>query len=203
MYILPLSVGESMRRRGLSFRRRKKKVNLSALQGVMLLIGEVILAFLMGCMVVWFFGYTLSNVGESMEPTLKSGDRVLINRLVYQVKSPSYGDLIIFKPNGNENAHYYIKRVVGKPGDTVTIQNGRVFVNGELLNETVQTESMQDAGLAEDGVKLGEDEYFVLGDNRNNSEDSRSANIGNIKKEDILGKAWFVVTPGNRFGRLK
>ncbi len=203
MYILPLSVGESMRRRGLSFRRRKKKVNLSALQGVMLLIGEVILAFLMGCMVVWFFGYTLSNVGESMEPTLKSGDRVLINRLVYQVKSPSYGDLIVFKPNGNENAHYYIKRVVGKPGDTVTIQNGRVFVNGELLNETVQTESMQDAGLAEDGVKLGEDEYFVLGDNRNNSEDSRSANIGNIKKEDILGKAWFVVTPGNRFGRLK
>ncbi len=203
MYILPLSVGESMRRRGLSFRRRKKKVNLSALQGVMLLIGEVILAFLIGCMVVWFFGYTLSNVGESMEPTLKSGDRVLINRLVYQVKSPSYGDLIVFKPNGNPNAHYYIKRVVGKPGDTVTIQSGRVFVNGELLNETVQTESMQDAGLAEDGVKLGEDEYFVLGDNRNNSEDSRSANIGNIKKEDILGKAWFVVTPGNRFGRLK
>lgn len=203
MYILPLSVGENMRRRGLNFRRRKKKVNLSALQGVMLMIGEVILAFLIGCMVVWFFGYTLSNVGESMEPTLKSGDRVLINRLVYQVKSPSYGDLIVFKPNGNENAHYYIKRVVGKPGDTVTIQSGRVFVNGELLNETVQTESMQDAGLAEDGVKLGEDEYFVLGDNRNNSEDSRSANIGNIKKDDILGKAWFVVTPGDRFGRLK
>lgn len=203
MYILPLSIGENMRRRGLSFRRRKKRINLSALQGVMLWVGEVILAFLIGCMVVWFFGYALSNVGESMEPTLKSGDRVLINRLVYQVKSPSYGDLIVFKPNGNQNAHYYIKRVVGKPGDTVAIQSGRVFVNGELLNETVLTDSMQDAGLAEEGVKLGEDEYFVLGDNRNNSEDSRSANIGNVKKEDILGKAWFVVTPGNRFGRLK
>ncbi len=203
MYILPLSIGENMRRRGLSFRRRKKRINLSALQGVMLWVGEVILAFLIGCMVVWFFGYALSNVGESMEPTLKSGDRVLINRLVYQVKSPSYGDLIVFKPNGNQNAHYYIKRVVGKPGDTVTIQSGRVFVNGELLNETVLTDSMQDAGLAEEGVKLGEDEYFVLGDNRNNSEDSRSANIGNVKKEDILGKAWFVVTPGSRFGRLK
>lgn len=203
MYILPLSIGENMRRRGLSFRRRKKRINLSALQGVMLWVGEVILAFLIGCMAVWFFGYALSNVGESMEPTLKSGDRVLINRLVYQVKSPSYGDLIVFKPNGNQNAHYYIKRVVGKPGDTVTIQSGRVFVNGELLNETVLTDSMQDAGLAEEGVKLGEDEYFVLGDNRNNSEDSRSANIGNVKKEDILGKAWFVVTPGSRFGRLK
>ena len=82
-------------------------------------------------------------------------------------------------------------------------KSGRVFVNGELLNETVQTESMQDAGLAEEGVKLGTDEYFVLGDNRNNSEDSRSANIGNVKKEDILGRAWFVVTPGERFGWLK
>ena len=184
-------------------RRRKKKLNLTALQGAAFWIGEVILAFVVGCMAVWFFGYALSNVGESMEPTLKSGDKVLINRLVYEVKSPSYGDLIVFKPNGNQNAHYHIKRVVGKPGDTVTIKSGRVFVNGELLNETVQTESMQDAGLAEEGVKLGTDEYFVLGDNRNNSEDSRSANIGNVKKEDILGRAWFVVTPGERFGWLK
>ena len=192
-----------MRRRGLNFRRRKKKLNLTALQGAAFWIGEVLLAFVVGCMVVWFFGYTLSNVGESMEPTLKSGDRVLINRLVYEIKSPSYGDLIVFKPNGNQNAHYHIKRVVGKPGDTITIKSGRVFVNGELLNETVQTANMQDAGLAEEGVKLGADEYFVLGDNRNNSEDSRSANIGNVKKEDILGQAWFVVTPGERFGRLK
>ena len=145
----------------------------------------------------------LKQCGRVHEPTLKSGDRVLINRLVYEIKSPSYGDLIVFKPNGNQNAHYHIKRVVGKPGDTITIKSGRVFVNGELLNETVQTASMQDAGLAEDGVKLGADEYFVLGDNRNNSEDSRSANIGNVKKEDILGQAWFVVTPGERFGRLK
>ncbi len=192
-----------MRRRGLNFRRRKRTINLSALQGATVWIGEIILAFVVGCMVVWFFGYSLSNVVESMEPTLKSGDKVLINRLIYEVKSPSYGDLIVFKPNGNQNAHYHIKRVVGKPGDTVTIKSGRVFVNGELLNETVQTESMQDAGLAEEGVKLGTDEYFVLGDNRNNSEDSRSANIGNVKKEDILGRAWFVVTPGERFGWLK
>lgn len=128
-----------------------------------------------------------------MEPTLKSGDKVLINRLVYEIKSPSYGDLIVFKPNGNQNAHYHIKRVVGKPGDTVTIQSGRVFVNGELLNETVQTESMEDAGLAEDGVKLGADEYFVLGDNRNNSEDSRSAGIGLVKTSAVIGKAWLAL----------
>ena len=109
----------------------------------------------------------------------------------------------MFKPNGNENAHYHIKRVVGKPGDTVTIESGRVFIDGEVLDEVVQTDSMTDAGLASEPVTLGEDEYFVLGDNRNNSEDSRSADIGNVKKEDILGKAWFIITPGERFGFLR
>ena len=192
-----------MRRRGLNFRRRKKKLNLTALQGAAFWIGEVLLAFVVGCMVVWFFGYSLSNVGESMEPTLKSGDKVLINRLVYEVKSPDYGDLIVFKPKGNQNAHYHIKRVVGKPGDTVTVKSGRVFVNGELLNETVQTESMQDAGLAEDGVKLGTDEYFVLGDNRNYSSDSRDPSVALIHRKEIIGRAWLRIWPLNSFGILK
>ena len=88
-------------------------------------------------------------------------------------------------------------------GDTVTIESGRVFINGEVLDEKVQTESMADAGLAEEGITLGEDEFFVLGDNRNNSEDSRSADIGNVKREDILGKAWFIIAPGERFGFLR
>lgn len=189
--------------RGLSFRRRKKKISLSGIQKAVLWIGEVILAFVIGCMLAWFFGFTLSNVGQSMEPVIYSGDRVLVNRLIYEFKDPDYGDLIVFKPNGNENAHYHIKRVVGKPGDTVTIESGRVFIDGEVLDEVVQTDSMTDAGLASEPVTLGEDEYFVLGDNRNNSEDSRSADIGNVKKEDILGKAWFIITPGERFGFLR
>ena len=192
-----------MRRRGLNFRRRKKKLNLTALQGAAFWIGEVLLAFVVGCMVVWFFGYTLSNVGESMEPTLKSGDRVLINRLVYEIKSPSYGVLIVFKPNGNQNAHYHIKRVVGKPGDTVTIKSGRVFVNGELLNETVQTESMQDAGLAAEPITLGDDEYFVLGDNRNYSSDSRDPSVALIHRKEIIGRAWLRIWPLDSFGILK
>ena len=192
-----------MRRRGLNFRRRKRTINLSALQGATVWIGEIILAFVVGCMVVWFFGYSLSNVGESMEPTLKSGDKVLINRLIYEVKSPSYGDLIVFKPNGNQNAHYHIKRVVGKPGDTVTIKSGRVFVNGELLNETVQTESMQDAGLAAEPITLGDDEYFVLGDNRNYSSDSRDPSVALIHRKEIIGRAWLRIWPLDSFGILK
>ncbi len=189
--------------RGLSFRRRKKKISLSMVQKAVLWAGEVVLAFAIGCMLAWFFGFTLSNVGQSMEPTIYSGDRVLVNRLIYELKAPDYGDLIVFKPNGNQNAHYHIKRVVGRPGDTVTIESGRVFINGEVLDEKVQTESMEDAGLAEEGITLGEDEFFVLGDNRNNSEDSRSADIGNVNRKDILGKAWFIIAPGERFGFLR
>jgi signal peptidase I len=189
--------------RGLSFRRRKKKINLQALQDILIWAGEAVLAFAAACVLVYFFGTTLSNVGQSMEPTIYSGDKVLINTLVYKMKSPDYGDLIVFKPNGNENSHYHIKRVVGLPGDTVIIKDGRVWIDGELLDETILTEKMQDAGIADTEVKLGTDEYFVLGDNRNNSEDSRSADIGNVKREDILGKAWFLVTPGDRFGWLR
>jgi len=187
---------------GLSFRRRKKRINVTALQGALVWIGEAVLAFGAACILVYFFGTALSNVGQSMEPTIYSGDKVLINSLAYKLKSPDYGDLVVFKPNGNENDHYHIKRVVGLPGDTVTVESGRVFIDGELLEEEILTEAMTDPGIAETGVKLSEDEYFVLGDNRNNSEDSRSADMGNVKREDILGKAWFIVTPGERFGWL-
>ena len=105
-------------------------------------------------------------------------------------------------PNGNEKSHYYIKRVIAVPGDTLQIKNGEVYVNGELFAEDVDVAQMEDAGLAAEEVTLGEDEYFVLGDNRNNSEDSRYANIGNIKKEYIIGKVWFRVTPFKDFGFL-
>ena len=208
MQILPFCdiIGKDSRMRtvrGLSFRRRKKKISLTSIQKAALWIGEVVLAFVIGCMLAWFFGFTLSNVGQSMEPAIYSGDRVLVNRLIYELKTPDYGDLIVFKPNGNQNAHYHIKRVAGKPGDTVTIESGRVFINGEVLDEKVQTESMADAGLAEEGITLGEDEFFVLGDNRNNSQDSRAANVGVIHKDDLLGRAWVRIWPLNKFGVIK
>ena len=187
---------------GLNFRRRKKRINMAVLREAVIWIGEAVLAFGFACILVSFFGSALSNVGQSMEPAIYSGDQVLVNRLVYRVKAPDYGDLVVFKPNGNENAHYHIKRVVGVPGDTVTIESGRVFIDGELLKEEILTEGMHDPGVAAGPVELGEDEYFVLGDNRNNSEDSRSADIGNVRREDIMGMAWFNITPGERFGWL-
>ena len=106
---------------GLNFRRRKKRINIAVLREAILWISEAVLAFGFACILVYFFGSALSNVGQSMEPAIYSGDRVLINRLIYRVKAPNYGELVVFKPNGNENAHYHIKRVVGLPGDPVTI----------------------------------------------------------------------------------
>lgn len=187
---------------GLTFRKRKKRINMKIVQEILVWTGEVLLAFGFACILVYFFGAALSNVGQSMEPAIYSGDRVLVNRFIYGIKAPTYGDLIVFKPNGNENAHYHIKRVVGVPGDTVTIESGRVFIDGELLKEEILTEGMHDPGVAAGPVELGEDEFFVLGDNRNNSEDSRSADIGNVRREDIMGMAWFNITPGERFGWL-
>ena len=137
-----------------------------------------------------------------MADTLNSGDEILINRFVYKVSDPKPNDLIVFLPNGNTKSHYYVKRVIAVPGDTVLIQNGAVYVNGELFEEEVEVNAIEEAGLAAEEITLGDDEYFVLGDNRNNSEDSRYANIGNIKKEYIIGKAWFRAAPLGKFGFL-
>ena len=138
-----------------------------------------------------------------MEPTLASGDRVLTNRMIYKLMEPKRGDLVVFKPNGNENSHYYIKRVVGLPGETIQIIDGFIYINGEVLVEDIKFDKMEFAGTAEEEIKIGEDEFFVLGDNRNASEDSRNAEIGTIRKQDIASKAWFNATMGDKFGKIE
>ena len=126
-----------------------------------------------------------------MNDTLTNEEQILVNRFIYNVSSPKQGDVIAFLPNGNEKSHYYVRRVIACPGDTIQIKEGVVYVNGEAYQEKITVASIEDAGVASEEIKLGDDEYFVLGDNRNNSEDSRLANIGNVKKSYIIGKAWF------------
>ena len=132
-----------------------------------------------------------------MENTLYSGQTVLISRLSYLLLNPKAGDVIVFKPNGNQNTHYYVKRVVAVPGDTVEFRDGRLYVNGK--QETGGFDKTADPGIAESPIVLGNDEFFVLGDNRNNSEDSRSGNIGPVKKELIEGRAWFKLTMNDSY----
>ena len=138
-----------------------------------------------------------------MRPVLKNADKVLVNRIVYNASSPKRGDIIVFKPKGNESSHYYMKRIVGLPGETVQIVENRIYINGEKLEEDYTTTKIDTAGIAAEKVKLGGDEYFVMGDNRKNSEDSRSADIGVVKRSYIYGKAWFVVSPKKNFGFVR
>ena len=191
------------RRTGLDFNRRKKDVNFPLLKEIFSWIIEIAIVLMMAFVLVYFIGMRTSVVGQSMSETLENGDQILVNRFMYKVIGPKANDVIVFLPNGNEKSHYYVKRVIGVPGDTVQIKNGRIYVNGTEFTEKVDVASIEDTGLAADAVTLGDDEYFVLGDNRNNSEDSRYANIGNIKREYIIGKAWFVISTGDRFGFIK
>ena len=136
-----------------------------------------------------FLGMTTSVVGVSMEPTLYNGQKIFINSFLYLISSPKRGDVVVFLPNGNENAHYYVKRLVAVPGDNVVIRDGILYVNGEESRWV--TEKLADAGIAVNELLLENGEFFCIGDNPGSSEDSRSANIGPVKETEIIGKVWF------------
>ena len=128
-----------------------------------------------------------------MEPTLENGQQIYIDRFTYILSSHKAGDVVAFLPNGNENSHYYIKRVVAGPGDKVRIADGTLYVNGQ--QSIWVTERVLDAGIAENELILGSGEYFCIGDNPNNSEDSRFSSIGMVKKKHVIGKVWMVLQP--------
>lgn len=179
------------RRKGLTFYQKKKRLNPKVIKDIFeMMIGSMIVIFL-AFVIVYSVGMRTSVVGDSMEPMLGNGQEILMNRVIYRLSSPKRGDVIVFLPNGNQNSHYYVKRVVGLPGETIQIQDGNVYIDGVLLEEDESLDKMIDAGIAQNELTLALDEFFVLGDNRNSSEDSRSGNIGAVKKEDIIGKAWF------------
>lgn len=144
----------------------------------------------------WFclhsFGTQVKVMGQSMTPLLKSDDVVLMNRLVYDFGKPDRLDVVVFVREDNKAN---VKRVIGIPGDVIQIQDGYIYINGERMEEQDGLEQVALAGLAEHPVELGPDEYFLLGDNRDSSEDSRFANIGNVKEKQILGKVWLRIFP--------
>ena len=195
---------ENMRRKsGLHFGKEKKKVNVPIVKEVVAWTLECVIVLVIAFVFVYFIGLRTSVLGQSMAPTLENRQEIMINRFIYLLSDPKPGDIVVFLPNGNEKSHYYVKRVIGIPGDTVQIKEGEVYVNGELFEDEDEFAPILDAELAAEPVKLEEDEYFVLGDNRNNSQDSRYANIGNVKKEYIIGKAWFIISPYDSMGFIK
>jgi signal peptidase I len=177
------------KQKGLSFYRKKKKISSALVREVFTWIFGILAAVFIAAVLCYFFGMTTNVVGVSMEPTLYNGQEILIDRFRYVLSSPKRGDVVVFLPNGNENAHYYVKRVVAVPGDKILVKDGTLYVNG--VESQWVTEKLLDAGIAANEFVLGSGEYFCIGDNPGNSEDSRSANIGPVKETDMIGKAWF------------
>ena len=138
-------------------------------------------------------------IGHSMEDTLHDGEYLFINRLTYQFQDPKQFDIIVFKHSDNEK---YIKRVIACPGQTVQIKDGTIYVDNEVVNENYGKDTINDPGMAANPITLGEDEYFVLGDNRNNSSDSRSSSVGLIHRDTIQGKVLLRFWPLNQFGTV-
>lgn len=153
--------------------------------------------------VIHFVGQRTQVIGGSMETTLSENDNLIVDKLTYRFRKPRRFDIVVF-PFQYEKDTYYIKRIIGLPGETIFIDGeGNIFINDELLEESYGKEIIKDAGRAYEPITLGEDEYFVMGDNRNNSQDSRDPSVGNIARDDIIGRAWIRIWPLNKFGILK
>lgn len=153
--------------------------------------------------VIHFVGQRTQVIGGSMETTLSEDDNLIVDKLTYRFREPKRFDIVVF-PFQYEKDTYYIKRIIGLPEETIFIDGeGNIFINDELLTESYGKEIIKDAGRAYEPITLGEDEYFVMGDNRNNSQDSRDPSVGNISRDDIIGRAWIRIWPLNKFGILK
>lgn len=153
-------------------------------------------------LIITFVGQRTKVDGHSMEPTLSDGDNLIVDKISYRFRDPSRYDVIVFPYQHAENT-YYIKRIIGLPGETLQIIDGYVYINGELLDEHFGAEVMQDSGIASEPITLGEDEYFVLGDNRNHSSDSREPSVGVLKREQLIGRAWVRIYPFDKIGVIK
>jgi len=158
-------------------------------------IFEIALVILAAWLIIEYAVEKTTMMGVSMNTTLNDGDKIIINKLAYLRGEPERNDVIVFSQSKSGHGYYNIKRVIGLPGETVEIVNGEVYINGVKSVEVIPVETMRVAGLADEAVLLGENEFFVLGDNRNYSEDSRFANIGIVVKNDIVGKAWMRLEP--------
>lgn len=186
----------------LNFRRRKRHVELARVKAVAKNALSYLLVIFLALILVLAFFYRVKVLGPSMETTVHSGDSVLVDRIRYKLSGPHRGDIVAFLPNGDREAEISIKRVIGLPGEKIQIKNGALYINNKVYNSDISNETINHAGLAENELKLGKGEYFLLGDNRNNSEDSRYESIGKVTRKELIGKVWLNVTFSN-FGLME
>lgn len=166
------------------------------------LFGWVVYILIVVCatyLIVTYVGQRTKVSGKSMMNTLYDKDNLIVDKISYRFREPKRYEIIVFPYRYQEDT-YYIKRIIGLPGETVQIKDGYVYINGELLDEHYGREVMNESGIAAEPVQLGEDEYFVLGDNRNHSSDSREPNVGVLRRDELIGRAWIRIWPLNRIG---
>ncbi len=154
-------------------------------------------------LVITYVGQRTQVIGSSMETTLSNDDNLIVDKISYRFRDPKRFDIIVF-PYEYADETYYIKRVIGLPGETVRIDEaGQIYINDKVLEESYGKEVIQEPGRAFEAITLAEDEYFVMGDNRNNSSDSRDPSVGNIHRNKIIGRAFIRIWPFQKFGILK
>ena len=172
----------------------------SAIQTLVNWVVDLVVVIAFACYLVYSVGSRVEVSGSSMNPVLNSGDVVLINRIVYDLGMPSRYDIAVFE---KENSSLNMKRIIGLPGETIQIKDNLVYINGKPLDADDALGQATIAGIAEFPIDLGVDEYFLLGDNRESSEDSRFSGIGTIKREQLTGKVWFKFQPIEEFGLIQ
>lgn len=172
----------------------------SAIQNIVNWIVDIIVVIAFACYLVFSIGSRVKVNGSSMSPILNSGDVVLMNRAAYDLGKPERYDIAVFE---KENSSYNIKRIIGLPGETVQIKNNLVYIDGIPLDSEGPLGLATIAGIAEYPIELGEDEYFLLGDNRESSEDSRFSGIGNIKRDQLSGRVWLKFQPFEELGLIQ
>ena len=165
----------------LKFTNRSKKLkfekkNYHITKNSLILAGEILCVCLVAVLLIAFFGHRVSNAGDAMSPTIENGEVVLVDRLIVDMKTPSRGTVVAFRPDGNREVHLLIRRIVGLPGETIQIKDGTVYINGKEQKKHIHEES---------------------------GEDSRSETVGVVKADEIYGKVWFNVSSGEHFGFVK
>ncbi len=153
-------------------------------------------------LIITFVGQETSVSGHSMETTLQDGDQLIVDKISYRFRDPKRYDIIVFPYQYEENV-YYIKRIIGLPGETVQVKDGYVYINGEKLESDIYGKEVISGQELQPSRSPGDDEYFVLGDNRNNSSDSRDPSVGILKRKDLLGRAWVRIYPFDKVGVIR
>ena len=180
---------------GLNFRRKRRKMKLSTAKSAAAWAVEILIVLLVAFVLVYCAGMRVTMVGNSMESTVSDGSQILVNRFIYNVKSPKSGDVIVFLPNGNEKSHYYVKRVIGVPGDVIDIVDDKVYLNGSdtPLDEPYIAEPMNQHETYH--FEVPENCYFMMGDNRNYSLDARYWQNHYISRDKMVAKVFFEYFP--------